>query len=199
MAPERHGRAGGAWVVGFDEIERDPEQLRRIMWMLQDRCLVDWDAESPARILTRISGAVPGELLSALQRNILTTPELLAEISERRSSYAAAVEQHRARARSKVAPLAWPTEMPDQQELVTWAARAQSASASPVAAGALALTAVVASTAQLWQDTEQTWHRRTYSSTRDPARSRQDGRGHGSWRRRASHVPVAGAPDGHEP
>ena len=106
------GPAAGAWVVGFDEIERDPEQLRRIMWMLQDRCLVDWDAESPARILTRISGAVPGELLSALQRNILTTPELLAEISERRSSYAAAVEQHRARARSKVAPWHGPPKCP---------------------------------------------------------------------------------------
>lgn len=156
------GRAGGAWVVRFDEIERDPDQLRPIMWMLQDRCLVDWDKEAPARILARIADVLPAELLARLQRNILTVPELLTEISEHRSAYAAAVEQHRATAKSKIAPLAWPTAMPDQQELVEWAARAQSASASPVAASALALTAVVASTAQLWQDTEQVRYRRTY-------------------------------------
>jgi hypothetical protein len=154
------GRAGGAWVVRLDEIERDPDQLRRIMWILQDRCLVDWDREAPARILGRIADVLPAELLARLQRNILTVPELLTEISEHRSAYAAAVEQHRATAKSKIAPLAWPIAMPDQQELVEWAARAQSA--SPVAASALALTAAVASTAQLWQDTEQVRYRRTY-------------------------------------
>ncbi|WP_346534284.1 DUF6218 family protein [Micromonospora sp. DPT] len=156
------GRAGGAWVVRFDEIERDPEQLRRIMWMLQDRCLVDWDRQTPTGVLARIAKLLPAELLSALGGNILTIPELLTEIEEHRSTYTAAVERHRAGTKSKIAPLAWPTEMPDQQNLAAWAARAQSTSASPVAATALGLTAAVASTAQLWQDTEQARYRRIY-------------------------------------
>ncbi|MEH0985568.1 DUF6218 family protein [Micromonospora sp. CPCC 205556] len=156
------GRAGGAWVVRFDEIERDPEQLRRIMWMMQDRCLVGWDEEAPTAALARIAEVLPAELLTALRCNIVTIPELLAEIDEHRHVYAAAVEQHRASTKSKIARLAWPTEMPDQQELAKWAARAHSTAASPVAATALALTAVVASTAQLWQDTEQARYRRVY-------------------------------------
>ncbi|SCG77579.1 DUF6218 family protein [Micromonospora inositola] len=156
------GRAGGAWVVRFDEIERDPEQLRRIMSMLQDRCLVDWDRDIPIGVLARIAEVVPADQLTALQGNILTIPELLAEISEHRSTYTAAVEQHRASTRSKLAPLAWPTEMPDQQDLAAWAARADCTAASPVAATALALTAAIASTAQLWQATEQARYRRVY-------------------------------------
>ncbi|MGC5022590.1 DUF6218 family protein [Micromonospora sp. DT47] len=156
------GRAGGAWVVRFDEIERDPEQLRRIMWMLQDRCLIDWDRDGPSAVLARIADVLPAELLTALRGNILTIPELLTEISEHRSTYIAAVEQHRAKTNSKIAPLGWPTQMPDQQDLAAWAAQAPSASASPVAATALALTATVANTAGLWQDTEQTRYRRTY-------------------------------------
>ncbi|MGN9805509.1 DUF6218 family protein [Micromonospora sp. L32] len=156
------GRAGGAWVVRFDEVEREPEQLRRIMSMLQDRCLVDWDEAKPNDALARISEFLPAELLTALRGNILTIPELLAETTEHRSIYTAAVEQHRAGTRSKIAPLAWPTEMPDQQALMTWTARANSTAASPVAATALALTAAVASAAQLWQDTEQARYRRVY-------------------------------------
>ncbi|MFC8620140.1 DUF6218 family protein [Micromonospora purpureochromogenes] len=156
------GRAGGAWVLRFDEVERNPEQLRRVMSMLQDRCLIDWNEEAPTAALARIAEVLPAELLTALQGNIVTIPELLAEISEHRSTYAAAMEQHRASIKSKIAPLAWPTEMPDQQDLAGWAARAYSTAASPVAARALALTAAVASTAQLWQDTEQARYRRVY-------------------------------------
>ncbi|GHJ52893.1 hypothetical protein Nm8I071_22000 [Nonomuraea sp. TT08I-71] len=156
------GRAGGAWVVRFDEIERDPEQLRRIMSMLQDRCLVDWDRDGPMGVLARLADVLPAELLTALQGNVLTVPELLAEISEHRSTYSAAVEQYRASTKSKIAPLVWPTEMPDQQDFARWTARAHSTAASPVAATALALTAAVASTAQLWQDTEQARYRRIY-------------------------------------
>lgn len=156
------GRAGGAWVMCFKEIERDPEQLRRVMSMLRDRCLVDWDEEVPAAILGRLADVVPAELHTALLGNIVTVPELLAEISEHRSTCMAAVEQHRASAKAKVAPLAWPSEMPDQQTLARWAGRSHSSAASPVAAMALALTAVVAGTAQLWQDTEQARYRRVY-------------------------------------
>ncbi|MBQ1073516.1 hypothetical protein KBX06_10120 [Micromonospora sp. C31] len=154
------GRAGGAWVVHFDDVERDPEQLRRIMSMLQDRCLVDWNREAPTAALARVAEVLPAELLTALQGNIVTIPELLTEISEHRSTYAAAVERYKADTKSKIAPLVWPTELPDQQDLAGWAARAHSTAASPVAATALALTAAVASTAQLWQDTEQARYRR---------------------------------------
>ncbi|WP_330441089.1 DUF6218 family protein [Micromonospora sp. NBC_00821] len=156
------GLAGGAWVVPFDEIELDPERLRRIMWNLQDRCLIGWDRETPLAVLARVAGVVPAELISKFEGTILTIPELLGEISEHRASYSAAVEQHRTHVKSKIAPLAWPTQMPDQEQLVTWAVKDRFASASPVAATALALTAAVARTAQLWQDTEQARFRRTY-------------------------------------
>ncbi|MET7750411.1 DUF6218 family protein [Micromonospora sp. NPDC005367] len=156
------GRAGGAWVVRFDELARDPAQLRRIMSMLQGRCLVDWDETMPTDILARISEFLPAELLTTLQGNILTIPELLAEISEHRSIYAAAVEQHTASTKLKTVPLAWPSEVPDQQELLGWADQAHAGAASPVAVKALSLTAAVANTAELWQDTEQTRYRRVY-------------------------------------
>ncbi|MEV4119968.1 DUF6218 family protein [Micromonospora sp. NPDC049645] len=156
------GLAGGAWVVGFDDIEQDPGQLRRIMWNLQGRCLIGWDIEAPTGVLERITEVVPAELLSKLRGTILPIPELLKEISEHRSTYSLAVEQHRTRVKSKIAPLAWPTQMPDQEQLVTWAITDRFASVSPVAATALTLTAAVARTAQLWQDTEQARYRRTY-------------------------------------
>lgn len=156
------GRAGGAWIVRFDEIERNADQLCRIMGMLQGRCLVEWSSEAPASILGKIGDAVPADLVAALQSNILTIPDLLTEIREQRTRYAEAVEQHRATTKSKIAPLEWPSVVPDQQELTEWAVRAQSAVTSPVAASALVLTAVVARTAQLWQDTEQARYRRGY-------------------------------------
>ncbi|MFI6134159.1 DUF6218 family protein [Micromonospora sp. NPDC051141] len=156
------GRAGGAWVVRFEEIERDSEQLCQIMGMLQDRCLVDGNEEAPIAALARVAEVLPAELVTTLQRSIVTIPELLTEISEHRSTYAAAVEQHKAGTKSKIAPLAWPTEMPEKADFAQWAARAHSTAASPVAATALALTAAVANTAQLWQDTEQARYRRVY-------------------------------------
>ncbi|MEU7754294.1 DUF6218 family protein [Micromonospora sp. NPDC049171] len=156
------GLAGGAWVMSFDQIERDPEQLRRIMWNVQDRCLIDWNSQTPVTVLERIADVIPAELLSRLADTVLTIPELLEEISTHRSAYSAAVEQHRTRVKSKIAPLAWATQMPDQEHLGTWAIRDRSATASPVAAAALAVTAAVARTAQLWQDTEQARYRRTY-------------------------------------
>ncbi|MCG5440780.1 DUF6218 family protein [Micromonospora foliorum] len=156
------GVAGGAWVVRLDEIEREPEQLRRIMWNLQDRCLIDWDRETPVGVLARVAEVVPAELLSKLEGTILALPDLLEEIREHRSSYSIAVEQHRTRVKSKIAPLAWATQLPSQEHLATWAAKDRFASASQVAATALAVTAAVARTAQLWQDTEQARYRRAY-------------------------------------
>ncbi|GAB3937437.1 DUF6218 family protein [Micromonospora vulcania] len=156
------GLAGGAWVLAIDEIERDPEQLRRIMWNVQDRCLVDWNRQTPVSVLARIADVVSAELLSRLADTILTIPELLEEVRTHRSIYSAAVEQHRARVKSKTTPLTWPTSVPEQERLDAWAIKERFASASPVAAAALTLTAAVARTVQLWQDTEQARYRRTY-------------------------------------
>ncbi|WP_422752405.1 DUF6218 family protein [Micromonospora sp. WMMD708] len=156
------GRAGGAWVVRIDEIEGHPEHLLGIMSMLQNRCLVDWDREGPSAVLDKIAEVISAERFIALRNSILTIPELLAEVDEHRSRYAAAVEQHRVHTKSKLAPLAWPSEMPLQEELVGWAGRTGAAAASPVVATALGITAAVASTAQLWQDTEQARYRRAY-------------------------------------
>ncbi|MEV1017032.1 DUF6218 family protein [Micromonospora sp. NPDC049801] len=157
------GRAGGAWVVRLDEVEQD-DQFVRIMWMLQGRCLVGWDRETPATILDRIAHLLPKELVSTLQGSVLTIPELLAEIAEHRSAYSEAVDRQRAVSKSKLAPLAWPTEVPDHEDLAIRLA-VQPRAASPVAGVALALTSAVAMTAQLWQDTEQARYRRKYLRT----------------------------------
>ncbi|WP_433528422.1 DUF6218 family protein [Micromonospora sp. CA-263727] len=155
------GRAGGAWVLRIDEAERDADQLVAVFRLLQDRCLIDWEAESAASILDRISHLLPAPMVSGLKGNVLTIPDLLDEIGEQRAQYDEAVERHRAMTKSKVVSLAWPTEMPDRKELAQRAS-VQPAAASPVAAAALALTSAVMVTAQLWEDTEQTRYRRTY-------------------------------------
>ncbi|MER7164944.1 DUF6218 family protein [Micromonospora sp. NPDC000207] len=155
------GLAGGAWVVRFKDLEGDPDQLRRIMWTLKDRCLVDWTDDAPTNLLDRISDLLPTPLVAALRNNILTIPELLNEISEHRNSYAEAVERHRTVTKTKLAPLVWATEMPDP-EVLRQRADERTVAASPVTAAALALTSAVATTAQLWQDTEQARFRRTY-------------------------------------
>ncbi|MGC5377500.1 DUF6218 family protein [Micromonospora sp. DT68] len=154
------GRAGGAWVVRLADVLRD-DQFRQIMWMLQGRCLVGWDRETPAAILNKVAHVLPDELISTLRGHVLAIPELLTEISERRASYAEAVDRQRAVSKSKLAPLGWATEMPDHEDLANRLAR-QPRAASPVAATALALTSAVAMTAQLWQDTEQARYRRKY-------------------------------------
>ncbi|WP_371409137.1 DUF6218 family protein [Micromonospora zamorensis] len=154
------GRAGGAWVVRLDEVAQD-DQLVRIMWMLQGRCLVGWDRGAPVAILDRIAYVLPQELVSTLRGYVLTVPELLAEIAEHRSAYAEAVDRQRAVSKSKLAPLAWPTEVPNHEDLAIQLA-VQPRAASPVAGSALALTSAVATTAQLWQDTEQARYRRKY-------------------------------------
>ncbi len=155
------GRAGGAWVLRFDELERDAGQLVAVVRLLLDRCLVDWEIESTASILDRISHLLPAPMVPVLKGNVLTIPDLLDEIGEQRARYAEAVERHRATAKSKIAPLAWPTDIPDWKELAERTA-GQPAAASSVAAAALALTSAVAATAQLWEDTEQARYRRSY-------------------------------------
>ncbi|MFF0316943.1 DUF6218 family protein [Micromonospora sp. NPDC005252] len=154
------GRAGGAWVVRLDDAAQH-DQLTRIMWMLQGRCLVGWDRETPVAILDRLADVLPPELVSTLRGYVLTIPELLTEITEHRSAYAEAVDRQRAVSTSKLAPLAWHTEVPDHEDLAVRLA-VQPRAASPVAGTALALTSAVAMTAQLWQDTEQARYRRRY-------------------------------------
>ncbi|MEU8153148.1 DUF6218 family protein [Micromonospora sp. NPDC048986] len=154
------GRAGGAWLVRLDEVAQD-DQLVRIMWMLQGRCLVGWNREAPVAILERIAHVLPQELVNMLRGNVLTVSDLLAEITEHRSAYSDAVDRQRAVSKSKLAPLAWPSEVPDHEDLAIRLA-VQPRAASPVAGSALALTSAVAMTAQLWQDTEQARYRRKY-------------------------------------
>lgn len=154
------GHAGGAWVVRLDDIAQD-DQLVHIMWMVQGRCLVGCARETPVAILDRVAHALPQQLVSTLRGHVLTVPELLTEITEHRAAYAEAVDRQRAVSTSKLAPLAWPAEVPDHEDLAIRLA-AQPRAASPVAGSALALTSAVAMTAQLWQDTEQARYRRKY-------------------------------------
>ncbi|MDG4810612.1 DUF6218 family protein [Micromonospora sp. WMMD1120] len=154
------GRAGGAWVVRLDDVAKE-DQLLHIMWMLQGRCLVGWDPETPVAILESVAHVLPPELVSTLRGHVLTVPELLTEIIDHRSAYAEAVDRQRALSKSKLAPLAWPSEVPDHEDLAIRLA-VQPRAASPVAGTALALTAAVTRTAQVWQDTEQARYRRKY-------------------------------------
>ncbi|WBB52465.1 DUF6218 family protein [Verrucosispora sp. WMMD573] len=155
------GRAGGAWVLRFDEVERDAEQMVAVVRLLVDRCLIDWEVDAVTSILDRIGHLLPAPTVAALEGNVLAIPDLLDEIAEQRAWYDEAVERHRALSKSKIASLAWPTEVPAWKELAERTS-AQPAAASPVAATALALTSAVAATAQLWEDTEQTRYRRSY-------------------------------------
>ncbi len=162
------GRAGGAWVLRFDEVERDAEQLVAVVRLLLDRCLIDWDVEAVTSILGRTGHLLPAPMVAALEGNVLAIPDLLDEIGEQRARYDEAVKRHRALSKSKIASLAWPTEVPAWKELAERTS-VQPAAASPVAAAALALTSAVAATAQLWEDTEQTRYRRSYlGSLGDP-------------------------------
>lgn len=155
------GRAGGSWVLRLDDVRRDPDRFGRIMEMLRGRCLIDWDAQAPARVLDRVATGLPVDLVATLKDSILTIPELLTEIGEQRAGYAEAIERHRATAPSKIAPLVWPSELPQPGELAE-RARAASRAAWPVTATALATAWAVATIVQLWQDTEQARFRRTY-------------------------------------
>lgn len=156
------GRAGGAWVLPLDNLQQHVVRLQRIIGMIRGRCLVDWMIDSPLRILARLGDLLPGEVVAGFRDEILIIPELLDEIAERRKMYADAVEAYRATTKSKIVPLVWPSPVPEPRTLGEWSARFQQSAASPVAGQALALTAAVARTAELWQDTEQLRYRRPY-------------------------------------
>ncbi|ASW55044.1 DUF6218 family protein [Plantactinospora sp. KBS50] len=156
------GHATGAWVVRLDDAGRDPSPLCRILETLRDRCLVDGDERKSTAALAAISEFLPASLPTALRRHTVAVPDLLTEIAEHRARCADAVERHREGTGSKVAPLAWPTELPAPRDLAEWTARAGSAATSPAAAAALGLTATVARVAQLWHDTEHARYRRSY-------------------------------------
>jgi hypothetical protein len=156
------GRAGGAWVLRLDNLQQDVVRLQQIMAMIRGRCLVDWTTDSPLRTLGRLGDLLPGEVVAGLRDQILIIPEMLDEIAERRKMYADAVEAYRATTKSKIAPLVWPSPVPEPQTLVEWSSRSLQSAASPVAGQALTLTAAVARTAELWQDTEQLRYRRSY-------------------------------------
>jgi hypothetical protein len=155
------GNAEGAWILKFESIHDNAAYLQRVLELFRDRCFVDWSGDRPAAIVDRIAELLPERLMAALIRNIVTLPDLLEEVSEWRSVLTTAVEDHCKKTKSKIAPLVWPVEVPDRAELVAWSAIAQRGT-SPVAADALALTAALRRTAELWHDTEQARYRRTY-------------------------------------
>ena len=156
------GRAVGAWVLRLDQLDERNSEFQKLMELLRDRCLVGWDRDTPTSILDKLAGHMPARLSAAMRRNILMLPDLLAEVAEHRTLIAAAADDYRKTAKSKVAPLVWPTEVPDHSELMSRAAGVQRQGASEVAASALALSTGLAAVAQLWQDTEQVRYRRRY-------------------------------------
>ncbi|MEU7925811.1 DUF6218 family protein [Micromonospora sp. NPDC049801] len=156
------GRAVGAWVLPLKQLQQDNEYFQRLMGLLRDRCLVDWDTGTPVSVIDRLAANVPAQLSAALKRNVVAIPDLLQEVTEQRAAIVLVADDYRRTAKSKVAPLVWPSEVPSVAELRELTAGARRAAASPVAASALALSAGLARVAQLWQDTEQVRCRRRY-------------------------------------
>jgi hypothetical protein len=157
------GQAGGAWVISFSEAEADTDRLRRIFGMVQGRSLVDWAIDGPLGIATKLSGLLPADVVGDFCSHPLDIPSLLREIGEHREAYAEALERHRPTTKSKIAPLQWTEEIPDDLETVRDALTPPiSTGAAPVVAQALAVAGAVRRAVELWQDTEQARYRRTY-------------------------------------
>ncbi|MFE9958147.1 DUF6218 family protein [Micromonospora sp. NPDC005299] len=156
------GQAVGAWVLGLDLLDERNSYFQRLMELLRDRCLVVWSSDTSAGVLDKLAGHMPARLSAAMRRNVLVLADLLEEVAEHRALIAAAAEEYRQTAKSKVAPLVWPTEIPDYSELMSRAVGVQRSAASPVAASALALTTGLAQIVQLWHDTEQVRYRRPH-------------------------------------
>ena len=157
------GQAGGAWITPMDLVHDDAGRSRQIFDLLRDRCLVDWDGKRSAGVLDRVADLLPPGLAARMASNILLFPDLINEVAEQRRRLESTVEAYRAQTTSKILPLVWPQDIPeDAQQARQLVTGNTPLGASPVATEALALAGTLQRVCQLWQDTEQVRHRRSY-------------------------------------
>lgn len=155
------GAPVGAWIKPVAALADDPEAAEQLLRLTSHRALVGWDAAIAEPLRSLVHWAKQQDPRPTL----VLLPEVLAEVSEHRHTHAAAVGQHQAGAKSKIAPLVWLRDVP---KAGSWSEFAEAVrltrpqAASPVAAEALHLVRAVAWAAELWHDTETVRTRRSY-------------------------------------
>ncbi|GIF08936.1 DUF6218 family protein [Actinoplanes siamensis] len=154
------GTPTGAWVLPLADL--DGARLLEIMGMVRGRCPVGWTRESATEALGAVPGVLPAELVARLRAGSLAIPELVAETREHRARHVEALAAYRATATSKVAPLAWPRELPEAGAEAAALTPRPFHAASPAAAAALTLAKALGQAVELWQGTEETRYRRHY-------------------------------------
>jgi hypothetical protein len=151
----------GAWIKPVHALADDPAAAEQLLRLTSHRALVGWDA-GVAEPLRRLAHWAKRQ---DPQPTLVLLPEVLAEVTEHRHTHAAAVEQHQAGSKSKIAPLVWRHDVSEAgswSQFVDTVRLARPQAASPVAAEALHLVRAVAWVAALWHDTETVRTRRSY-------------------------------------
>lgn len=167
------GQPTGAWILttGADAAgaDADPAKARRLLGTVGRRSLVGWSGDGGDGIgyaLERLATAAATKPAPGWEESAVYLPAALAEIAERRRLHAEAVAEYQRVSKSKVAPLAWPHEVPTDAtslaELADVAGLTTTATASEAAARALLTTRLLSWTVGLWQETEQVRLRRRY-------------------------------------
>ena len=153
------GTATGAWVLPLAELDGS---LFAVMKMVRGRCLVGWTEQSATDSLEKVEAALPAALVTRLRAGGLAIPSLLAETREHRTRCTAALTAYSATAASKIAPLKWARDLPDEGDEAAALSPRHVYAASPVAATALTLARSLSRAIDLWQETEEARYRRPY-------------------------------------
>jgi len=157
----------GAWIKPVSLLAGDPAAADELLRLTSHRALFDWDAETGSRLLGALAGWAGREPVAEPPAVLL--PDVLAEITEHRRAYEAAVEEHHRELKSKPTPLSWRRHIPvvdSWPEFVPAARLHPPAATCPVAVRALHLVRALAWAAESWQQTETARARRTYLTDR---------------------------------
>jgi hypothetical protein len=159
------GQPTGAWILATAD-GGDPAKAQRLLTVVERRSVFGWDAATAADALARIAAVAGVPAPVPRDGTAVYLPEVLAEIADHRRMHAAAVDEHQAAAKSKVAPLTYQRDVPtgagSPAELVALAGLGEPGTPSEVADRALLGARLLAWTSGLWQDTEQMRLRRRY-------------------------------------
>lgn len=158
------GQPTAAWVVTTTMLAEDATTASQVLAQASRRALVAWDAGgSAALLLNRLAEWSGMDPVSDRPEVLLV--DALAEISHWRATYAAAVDDYRSEAKSKIEPLAWRHEVPSAhswEEFVAETRVRPPNAVSTLASQVLHLARATAWVAELWQDTETARMRRRY-------------------------------------
>ncbi|TWG24472.1 DUF6218 family protein [Actinoplanes teichomyceticus] len=154
------GAATGAWILPLADL--DSARLLRIMHMVRGRCLIGWTEDAATEALGEIEALLPAEMIARLRAGRLAIPDLVAEIREHRVHYSEELTAYSASTSSKLAPLKWARELPDEADEADVLTRRPAYAANPAAAVALTLAGTLRQVIDLWRETEEARYRRPY-------------------------------------